>query len=110
MPWKTKYKPLPREKPLLMDYYANGTLELKEEEMPIKESITTKDVPSCRTTGEDRQEDKEEEADNSTTPQTLHHQWTTFPCQWIYPGAMHQPTGEDEAAKEDGTKEGSKEE
>ena len=33
-----------------------------------------------------------------------------FPCQWIYPGAMHQPTGEDEVAKEDGTKEGSKEE
>ena len=31
-----------------------------------------------------------------------------FLCQWIYPGAMHQPTGEDQAGKEDGAKEGSK--
>ena len=55
-----------------MDYYTNGTLELKEEEMPIKESITTKDAPFHRIIGEGCQEDKEEEADNNTTPQMLH--------------------------------------
>ena len=32
-----------------------------------------------------------------------------FPCQWIYPGAARQPIGRDKAAKEDGAKEGSKE-
>ena len=32
------------------------------------------------------------------------------PCQWTYPGVMHQLTGEDEVAKGDGAKEDTKEE
>ena len=55
-----------------MDYYTNETLEPKEGGMRIKESTTIKDVPFLKTTGEDHQEDKGEETDNNTTPQTLH--------------------------------------
>ena len=55
-----------------MDYYANGTLEPKEEGMLTKGLTTTKDVPFRRTTGEGHQEDREEEADNSITPQMPH--------------------------------------
>ena len=52
-----------------MDYYVNKTLELKEEEIPIRESITTiKDALFHKTIGEDHQEGKEEGADNNTTP------------------------------------------
>ena len=55
-----------------MGCYINGTLEPKEEAMPIKESITTKDAPFHKTTGEDHQEDKEERTDNNTTLQMPH--------------------------------------
>ena len=52
-----------------MDYYANRTLGLKEEEMPTKESTTTiKDALSHKTIREDHQEGKEEEVNNNTTP------------------------------------------
>ena len=55
-----------------MGYCTNETLVLKEEGTPTRGLITiTKDVLFPRTTGEDHPEDKEEETDNNTTPQTL---------------------------------------
>ena len=57
-----------------MDYYANATLGLREEEQCIRGlTVATKDAPSLKTTGEGHQEDKEEEVDNSTTPPMPHH-------------------------------------
>ena len=54
-----------------MDSYINEILGLKEEGMPIKESTTTtNDIPSHKTIGEDHLEDKGEETNNNTTPQT----------------------------------------
>ena len=94
-----------------MDYYINRILELKEEEMPIKELTTiTNDIPSHKTTGEDQWEDKEEGTDNNTTPQMPLFPWTMSLYQWTYPEVAHQLTGEDEVAKEDGVKEDIKEE
>ena len=110
MPWKTRYEPLLKERPSSMGYYANGTSGPREEEQHIRESIVAiKDVLSLKTTGEEHQEDKEEEVDNSITPPMPHHPWITLLYQWTYPEATHQPTGKGKVAKEDGSKEGTKE-
>ena len=71
--------------------------------------MATNDALSLKTIGEEHWEDKEEEIDNSITPPTPHHPWITPLYQWTYPEAMLQPTGKGEEAKEDGTKEGTKE-
>ena len=57
-----------------MDCYVNKTSGLKEEGQHIREStVATKDIPSHRTIGEGRWEDKEEEVDNNTTLPPHHH-------------------------------------
>ena len=57
-----------------MGYYTNGMSGLREEEWHIRESIVAiKDVLSLKITGEEHQEGKEEEVDNSITPPMPHH-------------------------------------
>ena len=93
-----------------MGYYANEMSELREEEQHIRGStVATNGTLSLKTIGEEHQEDKEEEVDNSITPPMPHRPWITPLYQWTYPEAAHQPTGKDEAAKGDGAKEGTKE-
>ena len=57
-----------------MDYCINETLGRREEGQHIRESTTvTKDIPSLKIIGEERQEDKEEEDDCNITPPLPRH-------------------------------------